>query len=121
MQQPTSRYLSHDYPAFRGLSIRELFMISLISTMATALVFSFLGGWLLDFWVASFCIGFLSGFILAVTLWPKVIAKQKAGKPHGYLRKRLILLMVTLKLKHSPWLFYQGPWRQSRSLGKAHD
>lgn len=121
MQQPSSRYLSHDYPAFKGLSLRELFMISLISTISTALLFTLIGGWLFGFYVASFCIGFLSGFILAVTLWPKIIAKQKAGKPHGYLRKRLMLWMVQLKLKHSPWLFYQGIWRKSRSLGESHD
>lgn len=116
MHSPSSRHLSHDFAAWKGLSLRELFWIVVGTTPATALVFTLIGS-LIGFPIASGCMGFIFGFILAITFWPKRIARLKAGKPHGYMMKQAIQLMVTLKLKHSPWVHYQGRWHKNKTLG----
>lgn len=119
MNQPSSRHLSHDFPAWKGLSLRELFWIVITITPTTALLCVFLGS-MAGFPLASGCIGFILGFILSITVWPKSIARIKAGKPYGYLMKKTIQLMVQLRLKHSPWMKYQGRWQKNRSVGEPH-
>ena len=116
MTQPSSCHLSHDFPAWKGLSLRELFGIVVTTTPLAALLFLFLGS-LIGFPVASGCIGFIVGFILAITLWPKCIARIKTGKPYGYVTKRTIQILVHLRLKHSPWMYYQGQWNKNKSVG----
>ena len=115
MTQPSSRHLSHDFPAWQGLSLRELFWIVIGFTPAITVLFT-LGGLLIDFPVASGCIGFVVGFILAITFFPKRVARIKANKPFGYLKKQAILKMVRLRLKHNPWIQYQGKWRRTRHV-----
>ena len=119
MSQPSSRHLSHDFAAWKGLSLRELFWIVISTTPATTIVFMVLGSFL-GFPIASACVGFIVGFILAITVWPKSIARLKAGKPYGYVMKQAIQLMVRLRLKHSPWMNYQGRWQKNKTLG-GHD
>lgn len=116
MYTPTSRHLSHDFAAWKGLSLRELFWIVVITTPATALLFTLMGS-LVGFPIASGCVGFILGFILAITLWPKRVARMKAGKPYSYVMKQAIQIMVRLKLKHSPWVHYQGRWQKNKTLG----
>ena len=116
MSQPSSRHLSHDFPAWKGLSLKELFWIVITTTPVTALCFVLLGG-LAGFPLAAGCIGFVVGFILSITVWPKAIARVKAGKPYGYVMKQTIQMMVRLRLKHSPWMHYQGRWQKNKSLG----
>ena len=119
MSQPSSHHLSHDFAAWKGLSLRELFLIVMITTPLTTVLFIVLG-YLLGFPVACGCIGFIVGFILAITLWPKYIATLKAGKPYGYVTKKAIQLLVRLRLKHSPWIHYQGIWKKNKSIGGSH-
>lgn len=49
MNQPSSRHLSHDYEAYKGLSLRELFWIVVITTPSTSLLFIFDWSW---YWVS---------------------------------------------------------------------
>ena len=76
MKQPSSRHLSHDFPAWKGLSLRELFWIVICTTPVCTLLFTLLGA-LIDFPLAFGCGGLLIGFILAITAWPKGIARFK--------------------------------------------
>lgn len=117
MNQPSSRHLSHDFPAWKGLSLRELFWIVIITTPIVTLVFNALG-FFIGFPIASGCLGFIVGFILAITLWPKCIADLKAGKPYGYVMKQFIQMMVRLRLKHSPWIHYRGRWNKNKTVGE---
>lgn len=116
MSQPSSRYLSHDFPAWKGLSLRELFWIVITTTPLTSLAFTIIGIFI-GFPIASGCVGFIVGFLLAITLFPKSIARIKAGKPYGYVTKQATQVMVRLRLKHSPWIHYQGQWNKNKSLG----
>lgn len=119
MNKPSSRHLSHDFPAWKGLSLRELFWIVITTTPTITLIFMLLGG-VLGFPLAASCIGFVIGFILSITLWPKAIARIKTGKPYGYVMKKTIQGMVRLGLKKSPWIHYQGRWQKNKSLGGPH-
>lgn len=119
MSQPSSRHLSHDFPAWKGLSLRELFWIVITTTPMTALIFTSVG-YFLGFPLASGCLGFLLGFIFSITLWPKAIARIKANKPHAYVMKKSMLWLVRLRLKHSPWIHYQGRWQKNKSLRGPH-
>ncbi|WP_419421150.1 TIGR03750 family conjugal transfer protein [Legionella sp. D16C41] len=119
MNRPSSRHLSHDYEAYKGLSLRELFWIVLIATPTSSLLLVFIG-LLLGYPLALGCVGFLLGFILAITIIPKWIAHVKAGKPYGYVMKKTLLLFIRLGLKRSPYLYYQGVWQTSK-LVDQHD
>ncbi|RUQ85136.1 TIGR03750 family conjugal transfer protein [Legionella septentrionalis] len=119
MSQPSSRNLSHDFPAWKGLSLRELFWIVITTTPLTSFFF-ILAGIILGFPLASGCVGFLLGFILAITFWPKRIARIKEGKPYGFVTKQAILCMVRLKIKHSPWFYYKGRWQKNKTIGAPH-
>jgi conjugative transfer region protein (TIGR03750 family) len=119
MKRPSSRHLSHDYEAYKGLSLRELFWIVLATTPAVSLLFS-LGGLYAGYPLAFGCVGFLVGFIVSITACPKRAARLKSGKPHGYLMKKTILLLVRLHLRHSPYLHHQGAWRKSKYLRNAY-
>ena len=115
MKTPSSRHLSHDFPAYKGLTLRELFVIVVTTTVFTCCLFSLVGffvGWV----VAFACSGFLVGFIVAIALLPKPIARFKAGKPHGYLMKTLTLMLVRLRLKQSPYLHYIGLWNRCKHV-----
>ena len=116
MNQPSSRHLSHDYPAWKGLSLRELFWIVMTTTPAATMFFILVGA-LIGFPIALGCRGFVLGFILSITVWPKLIARLKTGKPHGHVLKKTLLLMVRLGLKHSPWTHYQGRWNKNKTVG----
>lgn len=119
MNNPSSRHLSHDYDAYKGLSLRELFWIVIITTPMTSLLFT-LSGFFIGYPLACGCLGFLMGFILSITLCPKWATRLKAGKPPGYLFKKTILSLVHLGLRQSPYLHHQGLWQASRLLGKSH-
>lgn len=119
MKRPSSRHLSHDYEAYKGLSLRELFWIVLVTTPTISLLCS-LGGLYIDYPLACGCVGFLVGFIVSITTCPKRAARLKSGKPHGYLMKKTILILVNLHFRHSPYLHHQGAWRKSKYLRNAH-
>jgi len=117
MSRPSSRHLSHDYEAYKGLSLRELFWIVLVFTPLTALIFIVIGAFV-GFPVAFGCVGFLVGFVVSITTCPKRIARIKAGKPHGYLMKKTLFLLVRWGLKQSPYLHHIGFWQKSRIRSK---
>ncbi|MBA2656839.1 MAG: TIGR03750 family conjugal transfer protein [Tatlockia sp.] len=119
MNQPSSRHLTHDYEAYKGLSLRELFWIVMVATPLTSLLFTLLG-LVIGFPLASGCIGFLVGFALAITICPKRIARIKAGKPQGYLMKQTILYLARLRVRQSPYLSHQGLWQKSKRIGDLH-
>lgn len=115
MTQPSSRHLSHDYEAYKGLSLRELFWIVLITTPLISLLFVLIGLFV-GFPLVGGCVGFLVGFIVAITYCPKRIAKIKAGKPAGFLMKKTKLLLANWSLRSSPYIHYQGLWQKSKLL-----
>ena len=115
MKAPSSRHLSHDFPAYKGLTLRELFFIVVTTTVFMCLLF-FIVGLITGWAVALACTGFLVGFIVAITLLPKPIARFKSGKPHGYLMKTLSLKLVKLHFKKSPYVHYTGLWQRSKHV-----
>ena len=119
MNHPSSRHLSHDYEAYKGLSLRELFWIALIATPTTSVIFV-IGGLLIDFPLAAGCVGFVVGFVLSITVCPKRFSRIKAGKPHGYLMKQTLLFCARIGLKQSPYIAHCGQWQKSRIVGEAH-
>ncbi len=119
MNRASSRHLSHDYEAYKGLSLRELFWIVMVTTPLISVLFTLIGlcaGYPLAFG----CVGFLVGFIVSITVCPKQAAKLKSGKPHGYLLKKTILGLARLGIKTSPYLSHQGLWQKSKSVGEPH-
>lgn len=119
MGRPSSRHLSHDFPAWKGLSLRELFWIVVSTTPVCTVFFTFLGVFI-GAPLALSCSGLLIGFILAITVWPKGVARFKKGKPYGYVMKQCMQWMVRLRLKQSPWIHYQGLWQKNKSIGEHH-
>lgn len=119
MNRPSSRHLSHDYEAYKGLSLRELFWIVITATPLTSLLFS-LAGLLPDYPLATGCVGFLVGFVLSITLCPKWVARLKTSKPQGYLMKKSILMQVKFGLRQNPYFVHTGTWQKSRLAGNSH-
>ena len=119
MNRPSSRHLSHDYEAYKGLSLRELFSIAIIATPLTSILFV-MGGLLIDFPLAFGGFGFIVGFVLSITVVPKRVARLKAGKPHGYLMKQNLRYLATLGLMQSPYLHHCGVWQKSKLVGGSH-
>lgn len=117
MSRPSSRHLSHDFEAYKGLSLRELFWIVMLVTPLTSLMFIVIGA-LIGFPLAFGCVGFLMGFVMSITTYPKRFARLKAGKPPGYLMKQITLLLVRVGLKQSPYLKHTGLWQKSRMWSK---
>ena len=113
---PSSRHLSHDFPAWKGFSLRELFILVLCATSINTLCFVLLG-LMLGYPLIIGCLGFLFSFILSITVYPKLLARLKQGKPHGYLFKACLLGLSHLGLMKSPWLHYQGTWHTKKRLG----
>ncbi|HAT1867302.1 TIGR03750 family conjugal transfer protein [Legionella pneumophila] len=113
MNQPSSRHLSHDYEAYKGLSLRELFWIVLVTTPIISVFFS-LAGLFIGYPLACGCVGFIAGFIVSITLCPKHAASIKAGKPHGYMMKKTMLLLARWGLRRSPYLHHIGVWQKSK-------
>lgn len=119
MNRPSSRHLSHDYEAYKGLSLRELFWITSVATPVTSLLFA-LTGISAGYPLAFGCVGFLVGFVLSITVCPKRVARLKAGKPHGYLMKKTILCFARLGIRASPYLSYKGLWQKYKYVGVCH-
>ena len=119
MNQPSSRHLSFDYEAYKGLSLRELFWIVVATTPTSSFLFS-MAGLYLGYPLAFACVGFLVGFIVSITVCPKRVAQLKAGKPHGYLMKKTLLALNRLGLKKSPYIHYVGGWQTSKLVRKSH-
>jgi conjugative transfer region protein (TIGR03750 family) len=113
---PSSRHLSHDFPAWKGLSLRELFWLVITSTSINTLVFLGLG-FMCGYPLIMGCMGFLISFILSITVYPKILARLKLGKPHGHLFKIWVLGLSHLGLMKSPWIKVQGTWRTTRRIG----
>ena len=119
MNRPSSRHLSHDFNAYKGLSLRELFWIVMIWTPLAALIFILMGAFI-GCPVAGGCVGFLVGFVMSITVCPKRIARIKADKPQGYLMKKTVLLLSRLKLRQSPYLNHTGFWCISKIRGHSY-
>jgi conjugative transfer region protein (TIGR03750 family) len=119
MKRPSSRHLSHDFEAYKGLSLRELFWIVIVATPLTSVIFS-LSGLFAGYPLAFGCVGFLVGFVLSITVCPKRVARLKAGKPHGYLLKKSILGFARWGIRTSPYLSHQGLWQKSKLIGESH-
>lgn len=119
MKTPSSRHLSHDFPAYKGLTLRELFVIVITTTVSFCLLLGVIG--LMTGWSLAFaCIGFLLGFIIAVSVLPKPIARLKAGKPHGYLMKIIKLKLASFHIIQSPYFHFVGFWSNRKTIRRTH-
>lgn len=116
---PSSRHLSHDFPAWKGLSLRELFLLVVSATSINTLLFIGVG-FVLGYPLIIGCMGFLISFILSISVYSKIMARLKSGKPHGYLFKKCILGLSHMGVMKSPWLNYQGTWQTTRRVGANH-
>lgn len=119
MNQPSSRYLTHDFLVYQGLSLKELLVTGVLGMLLVSLGFTLLGyclGW------PGVCasIGLVLGFYLSARVFPKLVARKKQGKPHGYLKKWLIISLSHKGLMRSPYISYRGIWRKQRLLGEKH-
>lgn len=112
----SSRHLSHDFVAYKGLTLRELLLIVIVTTISTCFLLMFIG-FLMGWPLAMGCFGVVLGFIVAITLAPKPLARLKAGKPHGYLLKVMRLKLARLGVMKSPYLKHQGLWQKSKRFG----
>ena len=116
MTTPSSRHLSHDFPAYKGLTLRELLVLVVITTSVAFCISTFIGFFL--GWPGAFgCLGLVLGFIVAVSLMPKPVSRLKVGKPHGYLVKNIRIKLAQLGLIQSPYLTHRGLWHTSKRLG----
>lgn len=115
MNHPSSRHLTHDYEAYNGLSLRELFWLVLSSSLISSLGSTLIGVYF-GFPLAFFCLGFFLGFIAGITLCPKQLARLKAGKPAGFLIKKVWLTCAHLSIKRMPYCQYQGLWQKSKKV-----
>ncbi len=115
MSAPSSRHLSHDFPTYKGLTLRELMLSTAVTTGSFLLVFVVIG-FLLNCPVALGCVGFLSGFIVSLTLIPKPLARLKEGKPPNQLQKLAWQRLAAVRLVKSPWIYHTGPWQKTRSV-----
>lgn len=116
---PSSRHLSHDFPAWKGLSLRELFLLVISATSINTLLFICVG-FVLGYPLIIGCMGFLISFILSISVYSKIMARLKSGKPHGYLFKKCILGLCHMGVMKSPWLNYHGTWQTTRRVGANH-
>lgn len=119
MTTPSSRHLSHDFPAYKGLTLRELFVLVVISTILVCGLCTVIGLFL-GFPGAGACLGIVLGFILAVSIVPGPIARLKVGKPHGYLVKQFKIKAASIGLLTSPYLEHQGYWTTSKRVRGPH-
>ena len=119
MKTPSSRHLSHDFKAYKELTLRELFWVVISTTLMSTLLFILIGLWL--GWPGALgALGFLMGFILSITLLPKPLAHFKRGKPYGYLIKQTHLILAHFKFKKSPYLTHVGVWQKSKRVRHFH-
>lgn len=119
MNNPSSRHLTHDFPAYKGLTLRELFVLVVTTTLATFL-FSIIAGAFLGWPVLAGALGFIIGFVIAILVMPGPVSRLKAGKPQGYLVKKIRLSLSGMHLCKSPYTNHQGPWQKSRRFGGRH-
>lgn len=116
---PSSRHLSHDFQAYKGLTLRELFWIVMITTPITVLFFV-IAGHIVGFPLVFGCVGFLTGFILSITLFPKRVARLKGGCPPGHLMKLVYLRFSQWGFVKSPYIKHQGLWQKTKSARRFH-
>lgn len=116
MSAPSSRHLSHDFPTYKGLTLRELMMLSFITTSSFLLLFVVIG-FLLQCPVALGCVGFLTGFIVSLTVLPKPLARLKEGKPPNQIQKLVYQKLAGMGFIKSPWMHHTGPWQKTRRVG----
>lgn len=119
MNKPSSRYLTHDFIAYQGLTLKELLITGIVGMVFVCVVMT-LVGFVLGWPGTSAALGLVLGFLGSARVFPKWVAKQKVGKPQGYVRKRLIIQCADWGLIQSPYLRHQGLWRQQRLVGEKH-
>ena len=119
MHQPSSRNLTEDFPAYKGLSLRELLVIAVCATLVFGIAFGVLG-LILGWGLLMCCVGLITGFITAVIALPKPIARMKTGKPRGYLMKLLKIKAAQWGIIAPPYLKRTGHWTTKKRVRKDH-
>lgn len=119
MSHPSSRHLSHDFPAFKGLTLRELFVLVVFTTLVTCIL-SALAGAIIGWPLLSGGAGMILGFVISILVLPNPVSRMKAGKPSGYLMKKTRIMLAGYGLGNSPYLAHTGFWQKARRLGGKH-
>lgn len=120
MKSPSSRHLTHDFKAYKGLSLQELIVSGVFGIVVGMLLFAILGGLMFSRPGISAGVGVIAGFFAGIRLLPGLLSRLKEGKPEGYLKKSLLVQLAKTGLIQSIYLKHQGKWRTSRSLGDKH-
>lgn len=118
MHVPSSRNLSHDFPAYKGMTLRELAVLSLVSTVCCTVLFTGFG-LAIGYPLALGCLGFLAGFIASVSVLPKPLSRIKTGKPHGFLMKTVRITFSRFHPSGSPYVMHTGVWCKSKRIGRV--
>tara|TARA_B110000879_G_C11169370_1_gene512794 strand:- start:111 stop:476 length:366 start_codon:yes stop_codon:yes gene_type:complete len=112
----SSKHLSRNFPCFKGLTLPEL-----KKTVFVFLPCFFLAGFVIGLFMhKAFGMALLMlivGLIFSVGIAPKFIAKMKYGLPEGYLIKKFKIFFEKLLMKKSSYIFHEGRWVTSKSLG----
>ncbi|WP_028389151.1 TIGR03750 family conjugal transfer protein [Legionella fairfieldensis] len=119
MNKPSSRYLTHDFVVYQGLTLKELLVTAAVGMLGVSLAAALMG---LFFGCPglSAAFGLVLGFLIGIRVFPHWVAKAKAGKPQGYVRKRLVIAAAGKGLCQSPYVNHQGIWRKQRLVGEKH-
>lgn len=59
-------------------------------------------------------LSFVIGGVLSIFWLPRLFAKRKKGKPHGFLLKSVRLQLARLNIIENPYTFYQGAWQKAK-------
>lgn len=119
MSNPSSRHLSHDFPAFKGLTLRELGVLVVFTTLVICILSS-LAGALFGWPLLSGAAGMILGFVVSILVMPNPVSRIKAGKPQGYLVKKTRIMLAGYGLGKAPYLAHRGFWQKSKRLGGRH-
>lgn len=113
--KPSSQHLSHDFPCYRGVTLRELLIILIGGTA----LFSFIGmvvGLIIHHLALSLLVFTLTGMALCGIRGPSFVARLKEGKPQGYISKHIrIVLEQNIKVANT-YRYYSGPWAQAKRI-----
>lgn len=120
MKSPSSRHLTHDFKAYKGLSLKELIASGVAGIASGLVLFAILGGLMFSRPGIGAGIGVIAGFFAGIRLLPGVLSRMKAGKPEGHLKKVLLITLSRKNLVRTVYLKHAGRWRCGRSLGDKH-
>lgn len=112
----SSQYLSRPFPCFLGITLVEVIGVMVIGAIASIGIGIILG-WMLGYTAYVAPPVFLLGMALSIYKGPKYLASLKEGKPHGYIKKILMIKLYSITLANDHYKRYSGIWSRKKSIG----